>query len=365
MYARNLPVNLLILSRYDRQGASSRLRTMQYLPALERAGFSVSVESLFDAAYLEALYAGRRNRTAIIASYRRRIAALRRAAKTDLIWLEKEALPWFPAAAEQALVPAGVPIVADYDDAVFHRYDSHQSPLVRRLLGEKIAKVMKRADLILAGNAYIGNYASRAGARSIEIVPTVVDKDAYDAAPQDGAAECVTVGWIGTPGTWRDCVIPLLPDILDGLRGLPANILAVGAGESLGEAPLLEVRAWSEKREAADIRDMDIGIMPLPDTPWMRGKCGYKLIQYMASGLPVIASPVGVNADIVEHGVNGFLASSAKEWHVALQTLVRNPDLRRLMGQAGREKVERSYCLDVQGPRVVDLLTGLARSGKA
>lgn len=366
MYAHNLPVNLLILSKYDRLGASSRLRTMQYLPALDKAGFSVSVESLFDAAYLEDLYAGKRNRAAIIASYGRRLAALRRTAKTDLIWLEKEALPWFPAPAEQALLPAGVPIVADYDDAVFHRYDSHPSPLVRRLLGEKIAKVMKRAELVLAGNAYIRNYAIRAGARSIEIVPTVVDTDAYDATPRNGAAECVTVGWIGTPGTWRDCVTPLLPDILDGLCGLPANILAVGAGESSGDgAPLLEVRAWSEKREAADIRDMDIGIMPLPDTPWMRGKCGYKLIQYMASGLPVIASPVGVNADIVEHGVNGFLASSAKDWRVALQTLVGNPDLRRRMGQVGREKVERSYSLEVQGPRVVDLLTCLARSGKA
>src|SRR6056297_1871598 len=101
---------------------------------------------------------------------------------------------------------------------------------------------------------------------------------------------------------------------------------------------------------------MDIGVMPLPDTPWMRGKCGYKLIQYMACGLPVIASPVGVNAEIVEHGVNGFLVGTDEEWKSALTILLKDPDLRRRMGREGRKKVEREYSLQVQGPRVARLL---------
>jgi glycosyltransferase involved in cell wall biosynthesis len=105
--------------------------------------------------------------------------------------------------------------------------------------------------------------------------------------------------------------------------------------------------------------------MPLPDTPWMRGKCGYKLIQYMACGLPVVASPVGVNADIVEHGVNGFLVETPDDWSRALKTLIGNPDLRRQMGAAGRKRVEERYSLQVYGPRVASLLSEIAAQGRA
>jgi len=109
------------------------------------------------------------------------------------------------------------------------------------------------------------------------------------------------------------------------------------------------------------IQSMAIGVMPLPDTPWTRGKCGYKLIQYMACGLPVIASPVGVNAEIVEHGVNGFLAETDAEWREALVTLLRDPDLRSRMGAAGRQKVEKQYSIQVWGPRVAGMLSQVVK----
>jgi hypothetical protein len=115
-----------------------------------------------------------------------------------------------------------------------------------------------------------------------------------------------------------------------------------------------------EETEVSAIQSMDIGVMPLTDTPWARGKCGYKLIQYMACGLPVIASPVGVNKDIVEHGVNGFLAETDKEWCSAIETLLSDSELRRRMGAAGRKKVEESYSLQVWGPRVAQMLRGVA-----
>ena len=121
----------------------------------------------------------------------------------------------------------------------------------------------------------------------------------------------------------------------------------------------LEVIAWSEDTEVDAIQSMDIGVMPLPDTPWARGKCGYKLIQYMACGLPVVASPVGVNKEILEHGVNGFLAESDAEWRTAIEALISDPDLRRRMGAAGRKKVENEYSLQVWGPRVANLFLGV------
>lgn len=353
-------MKLQLLTRYDRRGASSRLRLLQFIPHLEQSGFSVSTDYLFDASYLDALYAGRRDPGVIWRAYRSRLAGLKSARDADLIWLEKEALPWMPAALERKLFPSHVPVVTDFDDAVFHRYDSHSNPLVRRLLGRKIAHVMAESTLVLAGNDYLRTYAETCGARQVETVPTVVDATAYDGSPKPAATH-PTVGWIGTPGTWRECVAPLLSGILDALRPVQSRILAVGIGAQAAHDPTIDVRDWSEEREAADIRDMDIGIMPLPDTPWMRGKCGYKLIQYMACGLPVVASPVGVNSEIVTHGETGFLASTPAEWQSALHTLVNHPDLRHRLGQAGRKRVERNYSLEVHGPRVARLLADVAR----
>jgi glycosyltransferase involved in cell wall biosynthesis len=135
--------------------------------------------------------------------------------------------------------------------------------------------------------------------------------------------------------------------------------MAVGAGNAADDAADVITRQWSEDREIADIQEMDIGIMPLPDTPWMRGKCGFKLIQYMACGLPVVASPVGVNQDMVGHGVNGFLAETPAEWTEALRKLVTDDALRQRMGAKGREMVKNQYSLQAQGPRVAELLRSL------
>lgn len=335
---------------------------MQYIPVLEQAGFSVTLESLFDDTYLKNFYSGRRDFPQILRAYQQRLASLRRRRNIDVIWLEKEALPWVPAFLELSVFPKGVPIITDYDDAVFHRYDEHSRRVVRMLLGEKFVSVMRHSTLVMVGNAYLAKYAEAAGAFRVEIVPTVVDAEAYDASPRSIRAEPVTVGWIGTPETWNRCVKPFAQSIRKPVEAHRARVLGVGMGAENAASPWLVARAWSETREVQDIRDMDIGIMPLPDTPWMRGKCGYKLIQYMACGLPVVASPVGVNSQIVEHGVNGFLAKTEEDWCNALQMLIRDPSLRERMGNAGRRKVEENYNLKVQGPRLVDMFAEQVRN---
>jgi glycosyltransferase involved in cell wall biosynthesis len=354
-------MKLLILSRYDRQGASSRVRFMQYLPYLEAAGFEVELKSFFDADYLPSLYAGRKPSSAIWRSYARRIKDLVWSkGSTNLIWLEKEALPWVPSALEGRLMPAGIPLVSDFDDAVFHRYDLHRLQPVRTLLGRKFARVMKNSACVFAGNAYLANYARNAGTAAIEIVPTVVDVDHYQVkADRDKGAEPV-IGWIGTPSTWRECVEPFLPVFRDVAQTYGVGIDAVGARMFSGVEAGISFLPWSEEGEIERINAMDIGVMPLPDTPWMRGKCGYKLIQYMACGLPVVASPVGMNAEIVEHGVNGFLAETDDDWSRALNTLICNPELRKKMGLAGRKRAEERYSLQLYGSSVASLLSEIA-----
>ena len=142
-----------------------------------------------------------------------------------------------------------------------------------------------------------------------------------------------------------------------------ARFAAIGINAASLGLPMESI-AWSEDTEVTSIKRFDIGIMPLVDKPFERGKCGYKLIQYMACDLPVVASPVGVNCQLVEHGVNGFLAETLEEWEQALQTLLADANLREQMGQAGREKIEREYCIQVTGPKLAKLLNGLVNSLK-
>jgi glycosyltransferase involved in cell wall biosynthesis len=360
-----MSMKLTILTRYSRLGASSRLRTMQYSDCLLAKDIVASFSPLFSERYLERLYSGRSTFYSALAAYARRAGQLLRAGHADIIWLEKEALPWLPWGIERVLLPQAVPLVVDYDDAVFHRYDMHRSASVRRFLGRKLDKLMASASLVTAGNRYLADRATAAGAQHVEIVPTVVDLTAYTRRPESVYEDAAMIGWIGTPSTWTEYMAPMMPLLTQAAEAACARIAAVGAGRAAAAHPLLDNLPWTEDSEVARIHEMDIGIMPLTDTPWARGKCGYKLIQYMACGIPVIASPVGVNAEIVEHGVNGFLASSDAEWAEALQTLLQDPDLRARMGEAGRRKVEREYSLQVWGPRVAQMLRDVANTGKS
>jgi glycosyltransferase involved in cell wall biosynthesis len=199
--------------------------------------------------------------------------------------------------------------------------------------------------------------AAQAGAPRIEIIPTVVDAQRYAIANHANGRQPV-IGWVGSPATEHY--------VLDNRHVLEqvclkhsARLLLVGARTEIANQfgrVVPEVAAWSEESEAAMIARMDIGIMPLRDSPWERGKCGYKIIQYMACGLPVVASPVGANVDIVRHGDNGFLAADAAAWQDGLEQLIKSPSLRTRMGHAGRAHVESEYSLMAQVPRLADVL---------
>lgn len=356
-------MKLTILSRYSRLGASSRLRTMQYLPALEQAGFEVTVASLFDDAYLQALYSGRRDKLGMMRAVLARFGQCRAARNADVIWLENEALPWLPWSIEKLALPGQVPIVSDFDDAIFHNYDLHSRPLVRRVLGDKIDRVMAHSALVTAGNPYLVERARQAGAPRVEIVPTVIDAVAYQQASARHEDARPRIGWIGTPQTWAKYGAPRAAFFQGIARSQVVRFHLVGARLEPGQDGSFDYVSWTEAGEVAAIQDMDIGIMPLDDSPWERGKCGYKLIQYMACGLPVVASPVGVNTEIVTHGETGFLASTEAEWRDALMALVQDPSLRRRMGDAGRKRVVETYSIQAQGPRVAGFLADIVRTG--
>ncbi|WP_266202557.1 glycosyltransferase family 4 protein [Pontibacter kalidii] len=266
--------------------------------------------------------------------------------KYDIVVIEKELFPYLPATVERILSFLGVKYIVDYDDAIFHNYDMHPNKYVRAALGNKIAQVMKYATLVVTGNEYLKAYAVRAGAKEVSFIPTVIDTSKYRIKSKANANENITIGWIGSPSTLQ--YLNLIKSVLEELSALYSFELAIVGGKSgIGLQGIEKVLEWSEDKEIEMIQDFDIGVMPLKDELWELGKCGYKLIQYMGCGVPVIGSPVGANNDIIQEGKNGFKPTNLEEWKQAFQELLENKELRRLMGANGRRIVEEKYSLQI------------------
>ncbi len=348
------------LPRYGPLAASTRQRFDQYRPYLAEVGCETLSWPLFDDRYLRRLFCqSRRSPLQVFGNYLQRLRHLLFARHIDLLWVYGEVFPFLPGVCESLVRVPGRPIVLDLDDAIFHLYDSPAQPLVRAFLGKKLAPLLRAAEIVLCGNEYLASYA-RQFCTTTMIVPTVLNTDRY--RPKDGPRRPgpLRIGWIGSPTTWDEYMAPMLPLLTEIAAAHDARIIVVGAGPKAMPHPRCDLLPWSEATEIACLQDMDLGIMPLSDTPWARGKCGYKLIQYMACGLPVVASPVGVNARLVDHGGNGLLATTEAEWQEALERLLHDPGLRVRMGKAGRRLIEREYSIQVWGPRVAGLLRDIA-----
>lgn len=352
-------MRVLLLTKYGRRAAATRFRVLQYLPFFDAAGLEVEVRPLFDDRYLQKLLVeGRRAPLDILRSLSTRLTTLADVRQFSLVVVYMEALPYLPAVFERTLVRLGVPYAYDFDDATFHQYDQHPNRLVRAFLSNKIGSIVAGASMVMAGNEYLAEYAGRFNKR-VHIVPTVVDTDLFTPAPARVASDQVTIGWIGSPSTAQ---------YVNERRALWERITAdrrsvlrlVGAGPEALRMPFIEHRPWREESETAEVQQFDVGIMPLRDDPWSRGKCGFKLIEYLACGVPAVASPVGVNAKIISQGENGFLCRTDDEWEDALRRLTGEPELRHELGRRGRELIRQHWSLQRWGPEVADLVARTA-----
>lgn len=348
-------MKVLFLTKYDRKAASTRYRHEQYLPILRANGIEGTIAPLLSDEYLKDKFAtGRASLGHVIGAFCRRIRDLWSARNYDLVVIHCEIFPYFPAVVERFLNFMKVPYFYDFDDAIFHQYDLHRRPLIRMLLGNKIAKVIRGAEAVLAGNSYLANYARRTN-KNVHIFPTVVDVERYRPKGSSMPHERFTIGWLGSPSTAR-----YVKDREVALRTFcsrhDAQLLLVGSGPiSMKDVPTV-IHEWSEESEIQELMQFDVGIMPITEDPWARGKCGFKLIQYMAAKIPVIASPVGVNADIVTPGRDGYLATTDQEWVQAFEAILADPERGRKMGESGSQKVQAAFSLQVMGPKLVDLI---------
>jgi glycosyltransferase involved in cell wall biosynthesis len=346
---------ILVLTKYGPLGGSSRYRFYQYLPYLKSQGFDITVAPLLDNKYVANINQGKRDFSSVLVSYFHRLGRLIRDRNYDLFWIEKELLPMVPAWLEKVLI-GNIPYVVDYDDAQFHMYDYYGSKLTKVLLAHKIDRVMANAKLVVAGNPYISDRAYQAGAKRVVIIPTVIDLERYSPKPignNDG--KTFNIGWVGSPGT-STYLRSIEPAFQELTRRHNCTFTFVGAGSLTLDRLNLSIKKWQESTEVEYIQSFDVGIMPLDNTPWEQGKCGIKLIQYMACAVPVIGTPIGVNQEIVQHGVNGFQATDPDEWIDYLSRLAADPQLCQRMGAKGREMVESQYCLQVTAPILSELL---------
>lgn len=350
-------MNVLFLHRYGRKAAGFRYRLLQYIPFLQKEGIEFTVSSLLGDKYLEEKFdTGKRKIGPILKGFIKRLSLIFSLSKYNLVVMYGEAFPYLPAFFEAYLRCIKLPYVYDYDDAIFHKYDKSRKSIIRSLLGNKIRYILKGARSVFAGNKYLADYAKEVN-QNILIVPTVVDLNRYSKIKtfNEESGSTFSIGWIGSPSTAE--YLPMIaPALQSFLKNTNTKLIIVGAGPLNLDGIDFENREWSEEAEIQDLLDFDVGIMPLPDSPWARGKCGFKLIQYMACGLPVIASPVGVNTEIVEHDVNGLLASTNEEWEAAFLNFYENRRLLPQMGASAREKVEKKYSLQVMAPIVVGKL---------
>lgn len=355
------PVRILALTKYGSLAASTRQRFLQYEPFLQERGISVDHSPLMGNDYLRCLAEGTKvSKAYLVNAYWGRLRSLLSAGGYHLLWVQYELFPYLPAMFERIGLLWQKPLVLDYDDAIFHMYDDASNALTKGLLRHKLKPLLERASLCCCGNRYLEAYVGQHSAKTM-ILPTVVDTQTYRPRSSDLAQSPPVIGWIGSPST-AAYLKPLLP-LLSRLAATGrARVKIVGAGRNAPAAEGIECLEWSEEREIADIQGMDIGIMPLSDDRWARGKCGFKLIQYMACGLPVVASPVGANQEIVDHGVNGYLAATDDQWEAALNVLISGHKDRARLGKSGRARVVRDYSLATHSGRLVEALEALSRA---
>lgn len=352
---------LLVFTPYPNISADTRYRISQFIPILEDDGWHVNIRPFMDEPFF-AMYNSQGKVTEKIIrtliGFIKRLFQLHNVRKYDAVFIHKEIFPFGPPVFEKFIKLLCPRIIYDLDDAFW----TH--PPQFRQIGKifrdphKIEKIVKLSNLVLAGNDYLATYVRKFNKNTI-LFPTVLDLDYYKFREEqdDGI---VTIGWVGR---WSSQVYLMeLRNVFKKLSEKFQNVkfLFIGVSQDFSiEGIDYEIIDWSLAREISDINLIDIGIMPLPDDEYSKGKCGFKLLQYMALGIPAVASSVGVNTEIVIDGKNGFLASTQNEWEEKLSRLIEWKLLRLELGMNARKTVESYYSMQEQALVLLSLLNNL------
>jgi glycosyltransferase involved in cell wall biosynthesis len=321
---------LFLIQGNDRP--SSRYRVLQYLPYLKQQGVKAAV-----AVYPHGIR-DHRNIYQKMGDY-------------DVVFIQrKRPHPLFL----YFLLRRAKKLIYDFDDAVMYRSANAASPN-SATRESRFARIVKAVDHVIAGNTFLGEQARRY-TNHVTVIPTAIDIKKYTPKNYNKKNTKVTVGWIGSSSTlpYLEHIKGVFEALGERYKRLELKVIC-DTFFDCEKIPVIK-KIWSEKEEITDLKSLDIGVMPLTDDPWSRGKCGLKILQYYGVGIPVVCTPVGVNRDVVQDGVNGFWAMTDEEWVEKLSLLIEDPALRRKMGLHGRGVVRESYSVQGCAPRFYTVL---------
>ncbi len=315
--------------------AASRYRVLQYLPFLKEHGVQTTVLP-FPKGFFE------------------KIRVFKSICKYDIIFIQRKrfAFPWL-----QYIRKHAKRIVFDFDDSIMHRNSKSNNP-ESKTRARKFGNMVASSDYVIAGNRFLMEKTLPYG-KNVMTIPSPIDMSLYSQKNYSDKDETVTLGWIGAHGSihYMEKMKPLFETLGKKFNTVKLKIVCDVFFDC--ENMMVEKKLWSEQEEVQDIQSFDIGLMPLIDDPWSHGKCGLKILQCLAAGVPVICSPFGINQEIVEDGVHGLWADTQEEWLEKLVILIGDKDMRERMGREGRKRVSRDYSLETHAPRMLHLFKQL------
>ncbi|HET6991752.1 MAG TPA: glycosyltransferase family 4 protein, partial [Bacteroidia bacterium] len=352
---------LFIASHRPGRAPGQRFRFEQYFSFLGQHGFDCELSFIISAEddkklYLKGHYLEKYGIHRRAVATRSRDAA--RADDFNIIFIFREALVTGSTKFERLFRKSKAKIVFDFDDAIWHLDVSDANRMFSFLKNpDKTSAIIALSDIVFAGNNYLADYAKKFNS-NVVIVPTTIDTSEYILQRTDNNPEKIIIGWSGSITTIKhfEFALPFLK-ILRKKYGSRLEIKVIGDVNYSNEELGIKGIAWNKENEIRDLSTFDIGIMPLPDDEWANGKCGLKGLQYMALGIPTLMSPVGVNSDIVQNGINGFLPSTIEQWVSDIGKLIDSPELRKKMGEAARRTVEEKYSVNAWKEKYLELFT--------
>lgn len=336
------------------QTPSSRFRVGQFIPHFESRGIRCTVRAAYGDRY-NALAKGPIGPLYKAATRMKRAALSIEAGRYDLVFLQRTALPQ-TALPERLTARLNPRVIFDFDDAIFLGPRGEPRPARARTF----RAVVDLSTHVIAGNEYLA--AAAAVPEKTTIIPTVVDASRYVPAPPARDDGSVVLGWMGTTSNFHHLplMLPAVLRVLDEVPGAVFRLVSNGPYEGMPDHPRIQQVVWSEEAELRELQGFDVGLMPLHDDPWARGKCGFKIIQYMSVQRPVVASAVGANREILAGEEPGFLATDPEGWYRSLRRLATDPGLRERMGRAARARVLERYSITSVIDRYVELFGRVA-----
>lgn len=347
----------LTLHRKDRS-PGQRFRHEQYLDYLERNGVEITYSPMLDARQDKIFYGSGNTSGKIgvgISAMLKRVKDVFRSNRYDYIFIYRDAF-FFGTFFEWLFKKSKAKLIFDFDDSIWLQDENPNQSFFQKLKNPaKTGKIISYCDLTIAGNEYLASYA-RKHTDSVTIIPTTIDMADYVRVHVSKQQPGICIGWSGSFSTIKHFESALEPlKKIKEKYGDQVYFKVIGDGSYKNEDLGIRGLAWKSETEVSDLCEIDIGIMPLPDDDWSKGKCGLKGLQYMALEIPTIMSPVGVNSDIIQDGENGFLASTTEEWVEKLSLLIENIDLRKRVGKVGRKTVERDFSVEANKEKWLDV----------